>query len=483
MRGVSRGRRLARVGVLVAILATLAAACTQRGPAPSATPSIEPTPAIDPAAGIDNIDHLIFVVQENRSFDHYFGTFPGANGIPRNADGSFAPCLPDAEREDFCHRPYHDTDTFDVGAPHSKRASDMAVNGGAMDGFVRVQQTMTNKCKGGLEPAVCRRASPGPQGQSDVMGFHTNDQIPNYWAYAETHVLQDRMFAPTDGWTHPAHLYLVSGWSAYCTDLNDVNTCTTMLEKPSDGPIWSPDQGGPRPYIWADITWLLYKQGVSWAYYVGPGTCNEPPCEDNDKAKTPPHYNPLPGFKTVEVSGQLDRIQPHGRYFRAAREGTLPSVSWVVPVYGGRSEHPPHDLREGQAWVTRVINAAMHGPAWERTAIFLVWDDWGGFYDHVPPIRVDEGGWGIRVPALLISPWADRDLDVDHQTLSFDAYLKLIEDRFLGGRRLDGENDGWPDPRPTIREELEQLGDLRTAFNFSQEPIPPLILDPWPERP
>jgi phospholipase C len=126
----------------------------------------------------------------------------------------------------------------------------------------------------------------------------------------------------------------------------------------------------------------------------------------------------------------------------------------------------------------------MEGPPeqWLRTAIYLVWDDWGGFYDHVPPIRIDEAGWGIRVPGILISPWADRDLDVDHQTLSFDAYLKLIEDRFLRGSRLDGENEGWPDPRPTIREDVKELGDLSTAFDFTQDPIPPLVLDPTPHR-
>jgi phospholipase C len=187
----------------------------------------------------------------------------------------------------------------------------------------------------------------------------------------------------------------------------------------------------------------------------------------------------LPGFETVEQTDQLDRIQPYGRYFDAAAKGTLPSVSWIVPTAGGMSEHPPHDLRLGQAWVTKVVNAAMQGPGWERTAIFVVWDDWGGFYDHVPPIRIDPYGYGIRVPAFVISPWVKRDLDVDHQTLSFDAYLKLIEDRFLGGQRLDGENMGWPDPRPSIREELVP-GDLRKIFDFSQEPIPPLILDPKP---
>jgi phospholipase C len=123
----------------------------------------------------------------------------------------------------------------------------------------------------------------------------------------------------------------------------------------------------------------------------------------------------------------------------------------------------------------------MQGPEeqWLRTAIFITWDDWGGFYDHVQPIRIDPNGYGIRVPGIVVSPWVRPGL-IDHQTLSFDAYLKLIEDRFLDGQRLDPATDGWPDARPTVREDAARLGDLAREFDFSQEPIPPLILELWP---
>jgi hypothetical protein len=153
-----------------------------------------------------------------------------------------------------------------------------------------------------------------------------------------------------------------------------------------------------------------------------------------------------------------------------------------VPGRGGQSEHPNTHapITVGQAYVTEIVNAVMQSDLWYDTAIFLTWDDWGGFYDHVPPPRVDQGSYGIRVPGLLISPWADRDLDIDHQTLSFDAYLKLIEDRFLGGARLDPETDGRPDSRPTVREEVKILGDLADEFDFAQDPIEPVILDPNP---
>ena len=123
--------------------------------------------------------------------------------------------------------------------------------------------------------------------------------------------------------------------------------------------------------------------------------------------------------------------------------------AWVIPD-DAHSEHPPSGhIDRGQAYVTRLVNAIMRSPDWSSTAIFLAWDDWGGFYDHVKPPQVDENGYGLRVPALVISPYAKRGF-IDHQTLSFDAYLKFIEDDFLGGQRLDPLTDGRPDPRPTV---------------------------------
>jgi phospholipase C len=125
--------------------------------------------------------------------------------------------------------------------------------------------------------------------------------------------------------------------------------------------------------------------------------------------------------------------------------------------------------------VTRLINAVMRSPDWSSTAIFLAWDDWGGFYDHVDPPKVDGAGYGLRVPGIVISPYARRGY-IDHQNLSFDAYAKFIEDDFLGGQRLDPATDGRPDPRPDVRESLPQAGDLRRDFDFSQQPRPPLVL-------
>jgi phospholipase C len=189
---------------------------------------------------------------------------------------------------------------------------------------------------------------------------------------------------------------------------------------------------------------------------------------------TPGIWNPLPLFSDVQQDHQLHNIQSLDAYFHAAQTGTLPAVSWVTPS-GPNSEHPPASVHQGQAFVTAVINAAMKSPDWNSTAIFLSWDDWGGFYDHAVPPQVDQNGYGVRVPGIVISPYA-RQGYIDHQVLSSDAYLKFIEDDFLGGARLDPATDGRPDPRPGVREDAPQLGNLVTDFNFNQPPRPSLLL-------
>jgi phospholipase C len=190
--------------------------------------------------------------------------------------------------------------------------------------------------------------------------------------------------------------------------------------------------------------------------------------------ETPGIWNPLPYFETVKQDHQRRNITSLHHYFAAARTGTLPSVSWIEPD-GRVSEHPPALVSDGEKFVTRLIDAAMTGPDWDSTAIFLAWDDWGGFYDHVPPPKVDGNGYGLRVPGLVISPYARRGY-IDHQTLSFDAYDKFIEDDFLGGQRLDPQTDGRPDPRPDVRETAPILGNLVRDFDFSRQPRKPLIL-------
>jgi len=443
---------------------------------------------IDPSKGIDNLNHLVFLVMENRSFDHYFGTYPGADGIPMK-NGVPTVCQPNS-RTGTCDRPYHDNNFIDQGGPHGHVASVLSVNGGAMDGFIHALYVRGNGCMLHPDEPPCPQATPGPDGQPDIMGYHDRREIPNYWDYADHYVLHDRMFAPVDSWTLPSHLYLVSGWSAFCPDLEDPMSCESELvfhgepkfREQWPGITWKASDGAPRPYIWGDLTWLLYQHGISWGYFVGPGSCAVPPCGEIGGEKTADIQNPLPGFTTVEATGQFENIRPNTDFLTMAAQGNLPQVSWIVPVID-KGDHPPDDISKGQAYVTKYINSVMQGPSdqWMHTAFFVTWDDWGGFYDHVLPPVVDENGWGLRVPSFMISPWA-RAGYIDHQTLSFDAYLKLIEDRFLKGERLDPRTDGWPDSRPTVRERIEALGDLSKDFDFSQDPLDPLVLPLYPSR-
>jgi phospholipase C len=197
---------------------------------------------------------------------------------------------------------------------------------------------------------------------------------------------------------------------------------------------------------------------------------------------TPGIWNPLADFSDVRQDGQLANIQSLPRFFEAtaARASCrLPNVSWIVPSQEV-SEHPPDTIAKGQAYVTTLVNSIMRSPCWASTAIFLSWDDWGGFYDHVIPPPVDENGYGLRVPGLVISPYARGGL-IDHQQLSHDAYLKFIEDDFLEGERLNPLTDGRTDPRTVVREEALGSSDLASDFDFAQSPRPPLLLAPTPK--
>jgi phospholipase C len=317
------------------------------------------------------------------------------------------------------------------------------------------------------------------------MGYHDGNDLRNYWKYAHDFVLQDHLYEPNASWSLPQHLFMVSEWSAVCAHIGDPMSCTDALQHPDYPADFDPRNTAAHPpgrpdYAWTDLTYLLHARRVSWAYYVMAGT--EPDCANNEddcapvpqRAKTPGIWNVLPYFDTVKRDGELGNIQDLRNFYTAARDGTLPAVVWLSPS-APYSEHPPASVSRGQAYVTGLIDAIMRGPDWNSTAIFLSWDDWGGFYDHVVPPHVDVNGYGLRVPGLVISPYARRGF-IDHQTLSHDAYVKFIEDDFLSGARIDPASDGRPDRRPTVRENVSILGDLRRDFDFTQKPRPPEIL-------
>jgi phospholipase C len=509
------GRNIRAVASLLAALciALVVSSCGASVPVERAAGG--PTGSYVVPAGIHKIKHVIVIMQENRSFDSYFGTFPHADGIPMK-NGKPTVCVVDP-KTGACVAPYVDHADVNGGGPHSAPNAAADVDAGKMNGFIGQAEAGRKGCLNPTDPACVSSSVP------DVMGYHTESDIPNYWNYAKDFVLQDHMFEPNASWSLPAHLFLVSEWSAYCTEHDNPSTCVNALqtrpvERPANAPAIYGGLAGPtgsagatnavRPrkrvlgakpkktvtassgsqpiYAWTDLTYLLHKSHVSWGYYLVSGTepdCQNPAAETcppvRQASNTPGIWNPLPWFDTVQADHQLGNIQDVSHFYAAAEHGNLPAVSWVVPS-GAVSEHPPAPVSFGQSYVTSLVNAVMRSSDWDSTAIFIAWDDWGGFYDHAVPPTVDQNGYGLRVPGIVISPYARRGY-VDHQILSFDAYDKFIEDDFLGGQRIDPRTDGRPDPRPDVRENEKILGNLVQDFDFSQTPRANLILPVHPQ--
>jgi len=387
--------------------------------------------------GLNNIQHFVFIMQENRSFDSYFGTYPHADGVP-------AVCLT-APQLQGCVAPYHDVNDVNRGGPHVWSNAQGDMNGGAMDGFL-AQSFLGISTTDCVPPApTCTTPGADPR---DVMGWHDFHEIPNYWNYANQYVLQDRMFESVASWSLPAHLY--------------------MLAAQSGG--WVGDPPGPPSYSFPEITELLTSGQITWKYYVTSGTIPDTedgevignPTEQQQDPKTYTIWNPLPAFPAVKGDPvQWSRLVDTAQFYADAMTGALPQVSWVIPS-AAISEHPPSGVQEGMAYVTGLIDAVMNGPQWNTTAIFVSWDDWGGFYDHVYPPQVDQYGLGMRTPGLVISPYARQNY-VDHKTYSFESWLKTVEERFQINSMTARDNTA---------------NDMFDAFDFTQSPRPPLPLSP-----
>ncbi len=383
--------------------------------------------------GLEKIEHFIFVMQENRSFDHYFGNYPNAEGRPEGI------CLPDPNGGP-CIQLYHDTNDTTRGGPHNWAHAQADINQGAMDGFL-AQSYSTFKTGGTCKPPA-PNCSPGTDPR-DVMGWHDQRELPNYWSYAHLYVLQDRLFESVASYSLPAHLY--------------------MLAAQSGGYIGT-GQTEPTTYNFPEITELLTSGKVDWKYYVAAGT--SPGAEEGDTqdqaADKYSFWNPLPAFPAVKNNpANFSRLVDAGNFYKDAMNGTLPQVSWVIPS-GPLSEHPPSKTSTGMNYVTTLVNAVMQSSQWKSSAIFISWDDWGGFYDHVPPPSVDQYGLGIRVPGLIISPYARQGF-IDHKTYSFESWLRIVEERFGISPMQARDNNAL---------------DMTDAFDFSQQPRDPVMLNP-----
>jgi phospholipase C len=434
------------------------AACvsgTASGPTPSArsTPPPVSVTAEPPDRAEDlqvtlarrKITHVVYLVKENRTFDTMFGRFPGADGATSGltCDGKTVPLTRAAD------------DT--PGPDHSFQGGLKAINGGRMNCF--------SELFGGAQLQAYVQYRP--------------DQLPSYFAYAHHFVLADRFFSSTYGPTGIEHLFTVAATTDRFTDheratpagqfgTNDVprEYCTDPTER-----MWSfrkldarqtadafqlEDQavvGTLKARYWyerracTNVQTLpdeLSQAGVSWKYYLG----------DND------YINTLALVKHVVFGPLYRQVVTDDAFFTDLAKGDLPAVSWLIPDVAV-SEHPAAaSMCAGQNWTVKVMNALMQSPDWKHTAVVITWDDFGGFYDHVPPPHVDLWGFGPRVPMLLISPWAKPGF-IAHDTLEFSSVLKMIETI-------------WDVPPLTARD--RSAGDMLDLFDFSQRPNRPLIL-------
>jgi len=323
---------------------------------------------ITPPQPTGRIDHIIFLIQENHTFDNYFGTYPGANGFPAGL------MVPTQLGGPPVLAPFHFTKPLLHDMSHDWEILQQAMNGGRMDNFVAAEKS------------------------EDTMGYYNRSDIPNYWLYASHFLLLDNFFSSEACPSLPNHLYSVAGQAE-----NILNN------------LGGPPEGG---FDFPDISQELQEAQVTWKYYDGQAN------PQNFSL-----WNPLPGFQSFMNDTEMKKhLVYSSEYFQDLRNGTLPAVSWIIPN-DEESEHPPQIVQLGMWYVTNFVNALMNSPYWNNTLLVITWDDYGGFYDHVFPPQVDSYGYGPRVPTLLISPYVSAGA-IDHTLYDFTSVLRYIEDKY-----------------------------------------------------
>lgn len=382
------------------------------------------------------IKHVVFVIKENRTFDNLFGRFPGANGATTGMDrGAVRPLTPAIDRipEDI---------------KHCYECALQAWNGGKMDGFATI----------------------GDPADRYAYTQYGPEDLPAYWRWAREFVLADNFFASAQGPSFPNHLYTIAAQSGGTHD-NPVQDLELMRERHRETGLFKAwgcdsvegsyvkveDREGvekriPPCFDFLTEADLLMRAGIPWAYYSA---------TNMQSGYLWSAYDAVRHIREDEELWQT-HVFPVDNVVHDIEDGRLPPVTWVTPRFE-LSEHPEYSFCHGQNWSTKVVNAIMDSPMWKDTAIFITWDDYGGFYDHVPPPQVDGFGFGIRVPLLVISPYAKRG-SVDHTLGEFSSVLRFIE-------------DNWGLTQLTHRD--RNADNLTTAFDFAQEPRPP---DPQPIR-
>jgi phospholipase C len=363
------------------------------------------------------IKHVVWMMQDNHSFDNYFGTYPGADGIRSGVCQRVSLNRPSTRG---CVQPFHIGDTPVEDLSQGPGVQRRQYNGGRMDGFV----------------AAYRRLG---QDGTTAMGYYDGTDLPFHWNVADQYVLFDRFFASTRVGAREPYLYWVAGNApAGETPLRNsagYDSVTTIFDRLAEH----------------DISAKFYVENLDTAATSG----------RSDSARSQMVKVPLLSMKRFHDSGELaGRVVDLNEYYLDLRNGTLPAVSYIVTTRS--SENPPAGPEAGSRAVRKVTSELMKSSAWSNSALMWTYDGWGGWYDHVPPPRVDGRGYGFRVPALLVSPYAKRGV-VDHTVLDYTAMLHFIE-------------SNWKLAPLSTRD--KQSAGLASAFDFSAAPRTATLL-PW----
>jgi phospholipase C len=430
-----RLRVLTRLSTGLLTVGLLASGCTSVhspqvhpvvGPTIAADPSLYPPPAIPVIAHSPPkwpVTHIVFFIKENHTFDNLFGRFPGADGTTtgRTSTSNVVPLRP---APDF----------FRHDIPHTWGAALKAYDHGRMDGFDRLRH-----------------------GRSQSYTQYRSWQIPNYWRWAHDFVLGDHFFSSEHGPSFPNHLFTIAAQSGGVRN-NPPARQAWGCDAPPGATVEVYDEEGKIERIAPCLDFLtlgdeLTSAGDSWKMYAPTANQDGYWFSVYDAIR---HIRESPAWK--------QHVVPTGQFVRDARAGRLPDVSWISSPTT-LSEHPSTGGEcVGENWTTRLIDAVMNGPDWRNTAIFLTWDDFGGFYDHVPPPQVDLFGLGFRVPLILLSPYARRGF-IDHHTEEFSSVLRFIEEDYS---------------LPSLTERDAHTPDMSSDFDFAAPPRPP---DPLPQTP
>lgn len=378
-----RRRALLPGAAMLALLALVPAiAAAAPGAATAPRPAVPPEAAKglpeDPTGGLE---HVLMIMQENHTFDNYYGTFPGADGPP---SGTCVPRDPD-DPELGCVEPFHLESARTEDLHHGRSVSIRAYNEGRMDGFVIAQD---------------ERNLPGEV----ALGYYDGRDLPFYWNLATDYVLADRFFSSDAGGSLANHMYWVAARGA--------------TSVPEDG------------FSFPTIFDRLQEAGIDWKFYVqnyDPSITFRDLDPDSPKASQIV-WVPLLNFpRFLDDPERNSRIVDISEYYRDLAEGTLPAVGFIAP--SGASEHPPGDVTIGQVYATSLITALMRSSSWSSSLFVVTYDDWGGWYDHVPPPQVDADGYGFRVPALFVSPYSRSGL-IDSTVYDYTSVLRFIEEHW-----------------------------------------------------